>query len=153
MGRQSGAKLFVIEVGVQIGEDRAPWRDPLDPCQRLADREMSRMRRVAQRIDDPQIEPRERRNALRREVTHIARISCRAEPEAKRGNVAMILQERQRSDSAAGAFDRDRFAGAQPVLVKNWRIGAAWRLDETVLESRVDDLTGRLVEIDVDTAA
>ena len=61
MGRQPAAQFLVVEVGVQVGQDRPPGLEPLDPGQRLVDAEMARMRRVAQRVDDPDIEARQRR--------------------------------------------------------------------------------------------
>ena len=81
----------------------ARWLDALDPGERIRDAEMARVRRVAQRIDDPQIEPGERRHAVGRQLDQVARIRDIAEAEAERLDVAVILQERRHS-SILGLF-------------------------------------------------
>ena len=75
--------------------------DALDPGERVGDAEMARVRRVAQRIDDPQIEPGERLGARVRHVDQVAGICDIAEAEAERLDVAVLLQERQRRDRPA----------------------------------------------------
>src|SRR5579871_1035210 len=153
MGRQLAAQNVVVEVEVHVGEDRPPGRKPLDPLERFGDREMARVRLVAQSIDDPQINASERRNAFRRQVAQVARVRDVADTEAERRDVAVVLQERQRGDRAALACDDDRFAGLDPMLVKNWRIVAAGRCHEAIAEAKIENPRSRLVEIDIDTSS
>src|ERR1700760_2290036 len=54
---------LVVEIGMHVGDDRAPRLEALDPGQRVAQAEMARMGRVTQAIDDPQIELLEQRPA------------------------------------------------------------------------------------------
>src|SRR6266536_2214009 len=61
--RQAALELGIIEVRMQVGENRPPRPDPLDPGERLLDAEMARMRPVAQGVDDPEIETGERGDA------------------------------------------------------------------------------------------
>src|SRR5260370_42358562 len=68
IGRQPAAQFVVIEIGMQVGENRAPRRDALDPVERLGDGEMTRMRLVAPRIGEPQNEARQGPAAPRRQV-------------------------------------------------------------------------------------
>ena len=56
MRGQPAAQHIVIEIGMQIGEDRAVRLHSLDPAQRIVDGEMAWMRRIAERIDDPDVE-------------------------------------------------------------------------------------------------
>ena len=58
VGRQARAERVVVEVGVQIGEDRLRRRHAGDPAEGVANREVARMRRVAQRVDDPEVQAR-----------------------------------------------------------------------------------------------
>src|SRR5215831_13923827 len=51
--RQLRAQRRIVHVGVQIGQDRAPWFDPADPIQSLFQIEMAWMRAPAKRVDDP----------------------------------------------------------------------------------------------------
>jgi len=93
MGRQLAAQNVVVEVEVHVGEDRPPGRKPLDPLERFGDREMARVRPVPQRVDDPDIEAFKRRNRFRRHTGKVAGIGEAAEPEAQRGDIAMLLQD------------------------------------------------------------
>jgi len=56
MDWQLAAEHVVIEIGVEIGKDRAPRLDALDPAQRVTDREMTWMRGVAKGVEDPDVE-------------------------------------------------------------------------------------------------
>jgi hypothetical protein len=58
--RQVPAQELVIEIGMQVGQDRSARLDTLDPGQRLVDTEVARVRPIAQRIDDPQLEASQR---------------------------------------------------------------------------------------------
>src|SRR5262249_39206878 len=75
MRRQPPAQLVIVEVRMQIGQDRPPRLERLDQLERLVDAEVRRMRLVAERVDDPDIKVGERREALGREPDQIAGIS------------------------------------------------------------------------------
>src|SRR5260370_10481460 len=51
--RKLAAERLVVHVGMQVGQDGALRPDALDPCQRVVDREMTRMRRIAHGAEDP----------------------------------------------------------------------------------------------------
>ena len=114
--------------------------------------EMARMRLVAQRIDDPEVEPGERRDALVRQVAEVARIGQAAEAEAERGDVAMLLQERQRGDRAAlPRRSSPACPAASRCSFEDRRIVAAGRRREAIAEARRACIRAvALVEIDVD---
>src|SRR5262245_45649053 len=98
MWRQPTAQLVIVEVRMQIGQDRPPRLECLDKLERLVDAEVRRMWLVAERVNDPDIEVGERREALGREPDQIAGISEAAEAEAERGDVAMVLEDGKRGE-------------------------------------------------------
>src|SRR5215208_341808 len=98
VNRQAAAQFLVIELGMQIGQDRAPRLQPLDPGQRFRHAEMARMRLVTQCVNDPDVEPAECRHALRRQSAEVAGIGEAAEAKAKGRDVAMLLQNGLRGD-------------------------------------------------------
>jgi hypothetical protein len=150
MRRQARFQRLEIKIAVQIGEDRALRLQPFDPGQRLADAEMAGMRTVAQRIDDPQIEAFERLDALCGQINEVARIGDAAEAISERGNIAVVLQERQNRDRTALPFDRQRLARFDAVFGSDRRIIAARRRYETVAEAHEQHAPGRLVDVNVE---
>ena len=82
MGRQLAAQLVVVEIGVEVGEDRAAGLDPRDPHERILDTEMAGMGPVAQRVHDPNRGTRERRDAGLRQPAEIAGIGESPEAES-----------------------------------------------------------------------
>ena len=54
---------------------------------------MARVRPVAQRVDDPDIEIGQGGRALSRNAAEVARIADIAEAKAERGNIAVLLQD------------------------------------------------------------
>src|SRR6266851_10347277 len=89
--RKLAAQGLVVEVGMQVGQDGALGPDALDPGQRIVDGEMARMRRIAQRVEDPDFEVAQHRHAVRRNPVEVARIRQVPEPEAERMDVAVGL--------------------------------------------------------------
>jgi hypothetical protein len=94
MGRQLAAQFGVVQVGMQIRQDCAAGLDPRDPGERIVNAEMAGVRPVAQRIHDPDLESRKRRDASLRQPTEVARIREPPETEAQGGNIAMLLEDR-----------------------------------------------------------
>jgi len=94
MGRQLTAQLGIIEIGVQIGQNRAAGFDPCDPGERIVDAEVARVRPVAQRIHDPDLDTGKRRDASLREPAEVAGIRKPPEAEAQGENIAMLLEDR-----------------------------------------------------------
>src|SRR5262245_58956124 len=74
MRRQPPAQLVVVEIRMQIGQDRPPRLQRRDQLERLVDRQMGRMRPVAQRIDNPDVEVGKHRKAFGRQPDQIAGI-------------------------------------------------------------------------------
>ena len=136
MRRQLRAQRLVVEIGMQVGQDRALGLDALDPGERLGQAEMARMRRVAQRVDDPDVEPGQRRGAFGRQVAEVAGIGEAAEAEAERGDVAVLLQDGQGGDRAAlPRRSSPAVPGAIAVLGDDRRIFAAGRRREAIAEA------------------
>ena len=112
---------------------------------------MARVRRVAQRIDDPQIEPAERL-ARSRPACRSGRWSMRH----RRSETRAPGCRRAPGGTAAPSIGppvsrhRDRLAGLELVHVQDRRIVAAGRLDEAIGKARHQHARGRVVGIDVD---
>src|SRR5207244_10242492 len=127
IGRQLGGQRGVIEVGMEVGQDRPLGVKALDPAERVGDREVAWMREVAQRIEDPHVEVFEQPYAARIDIAEIARISEPAEPEAERWNIAVLLGNRYGHDRAALPVNGDRPIGLEAMLGDDRRILAAGR--------------------------
>src|SRR5262249_33049 len=56
MRRQLATQRLVVEIGVEIGEDRASRLDALNPAQRVVDGKVTWMWGVAKRVEDPNVE-------------------------------------------------------------------------------------------------
>ena len=77
-------------------------------AKRIGQAEMARMRRVPERIDDPEIEPGQRLDAVVGHAVEVRRIGHIADPEAERRHIAVLMHERYRGNRAALALDRHR---------------------------------------------
>src|SRR5262249_42491117 len=93
--------LVVIEIGVEIGQDRAAGLDPRDPRERVVDTEMARMWPGAQRGDDPDLGAGKGRDTGLRAAPEVAGKGEPPQAEARGGDIAMLLQDRQRRDRTA----------------------------------------------------
>ena len=93
---------------------------------------MARMRRIAQRVDDPEIEIFQRVKAFGRNVVKVRRISSVADAVAERRNTAMLNQKRGQGEGTALPLDALGFTCLDRSLFENRRIVAAWRLLEAV---------------------
>src|SRR4051794_25251905 len=130
--RQALPQHLVIEVGMHVGDHGALRLEALDPGQRIVDAEMAGMRRIAQSVDDPEIEILQRRPALFRNIADIRRIGGVANAVAERGDVAVLHDKRRQRQRPALALDGMAFTGLDRMLVEDRRILAARRRDEAV---------------------
>jgi phosphoribosyl 1,2-cyclic phosphate phosphodiesterase len=92
-GRQAAPQRRVIHVAVQIGQDRPFGLHARDPAQRLVEVEMARVRRLAQRVHDPNVEAGQGGQAGLRQALDIGGIGHVAEAEAERRDIAVVLQD------------------------------------------------------------
>src|SRR6266516_1871250 len=90
MRRQLAAQLVIIEIGMQIGQDRTGGFDAGDPTERVIDAEMARVRPIAQRVHNPDFGTGKRSNAGLRQPTQVAGISEVPETKPKGRNIAMV---------------------------------------------------------------
>src|SRR5579862_6947624 len=111
---------------------------------------MARVRPVAQRIHNPEIETGQRRCAFGRHGAQVARVAQVAKAKAIRRNVAVDLQQRQSRDGPAVASDGQRLAGYQPMFAHDRWILTARRRLEAIAEALVHGLRGGFIEIYID---
>jgi hypothetical protein len=83
-----------IEIAMKIGENRALGPQFGDPVKSFRQGQMTGVRRVAQSIDDPQVEPLQKTEALDGNGVEIGRIGDLAKPKSERANFAMFKLER-----------------------------------------------------------
>src|SRR5690348_15334952 len=114
---------------------------------------MARMRPVTERIENPDIESFKRRQCLGGETIHVRRIDETAEAESESGDVAVLVQERQRLDRAALACNRYGFPGGDTMCGHDRRIFAAFGRLETISEAGIQHARSLLIEIDIDALA
>src|SRR5262245_1095523 len=113
---------------------------------------MARMRIVTERIEDPNLESRQRLQRPFGKITYIGRIGEAAEAEAERLAGAVDLPERQRFDRAPGTLDADRFAGADLMTLEDRRVFACGRRVETIGETRAELPARHGIVVDIDAA-
>src|SRR5215212_8612804 len=82
--RDFARQLGVIDIGMKVRQHGAARLHARDERQRLGDREMGRMRRVAERVEDQHVEILERPKTLVRHGAYVARVREVADPQAKR---------------------------------------------------------------------
>src|SRR5579875_3818609 len=134
MGRQLAFQPVEIEIRMKIGQDRVLRAKMVDPSECFGDREMARMRRVAQGIDNPEVEVLQEMSALRRDRVEVRRISHAAEAKAERVDFAMLEPERNEFDVAARTRNGAGFAGNEAPLGQERRIKTAFRRLENIAE-------------------
>jgi len=83
-----------IESAMKIGEDRALGPQFGDPGEGFRQGKMTGVRRVAQSVDDPQVEPLQKTEARDGNGAEIGRIGDLAEAKTERVNLAMFKLER-----------------------------------------------------------
>src|SRR3954452_3442411 len=110
---------------MHMGEHGTLRLHPRDPRKRFLDGEVARMRRIAECINDPDIEALKMLERLLWEIAHIGRVGDVAEAEAERLGLPMTLAEGQRLDRAPCSLDADHGARPYLVAVEDRRIFAA----------------------------
>ena len=83
-----------VEIAMKIGENRALGPQFGDPFEGFRQGKMTGVRRVAQSVDDPQVEALEKTEALEGNGIEIRRIGHLAKAKTERGNLAMFKLER-----------------------------------------------------------
>src|SRR5262249_52441538 len=111
---------------------------------------MARVRPVTQRLHDPALSPSQRRNAGLGQPAEVAGIGESSETKAQRGNIAMLLENRQRGDRAALSVDGVRQARLQSMLGHDWRVFATRRRLEAIAEAGAQRLRCRLLPKKID---
>ena len=109
--------------------------------------------RIAQPVDDPEIEVFQKRPALGRDVADIRRIGGVANPVSKRRDVAVLHDERRKRHRSPLPFDGATFARFDIVTVQDRRIVAAGGRRKAVRKPQHDVACGRLVQVDRNTPA
>ena len=98
MGWQLVAQGLIVHIGVHIGQHGAFWGEFFDPLQRFCQAKMRRMRRYAQRIDNPDIEIAQRNDALFRNRIHIRCIGQIIDAKTQRWNGTVLELKWQKTD-------------------------------------------------------
>jgi hypothetical protein len=80
---------LVVQIGMHVGDDGALRLEAIDPGQRVADAEMAGMVRIAQAVDNPEVEIFEVRPAHFRNIADVGRVGGGAYPIAERRDVSM----------------------------------------------------------------
>ena len=108
-------EFIVIDINVQMGQDR-PFRPHLsDPGQRFCHRQMARVRRVAQRIQDPDIEIAQIRQRLIGQIVQVAGIGDAADAQSQRIDIAVNCRKGWKTRSPPG-----------PLMVTGARFSITW---------------------------
>ena len=122
MIRQAFAKASIIHVMVQIGQNSSAGFYAAKPQQGIFQIEMRHMFFVAQRIDNPDIEPFQRCKAYRWNIMHIGRVSQITDPKTQGINPAVMDCEGQKIQRATRAFNGQCLARNNFAMGKYWRV-------------------------------
>src|SRR5438105_4000688 len=109
---------------------------------------MARVRRIAQPVNDPEIEVFEATPALARDVADVGRVYGISNAITERRNIAVLYGEGGQRHRPALPFDGLALARLDRMLIQDWRIIAAGRRDEAIRKPVHDVFGGRLVQID-----
>ena len=112
----------VVERRVHMREIGPARLQPLDPLERLAQREMAGVRAVLERVYDERVETGEAPDRGRREIADVAAIGEIADAIAERADVAVDLLQRLELDRSARPVDAHH---ALPPDGSRWRQGSA----------------------------
>src|SRR5208337_739299 len=149
--RQALQQRFVIEIGVKVGQDRPARAHRLDFRQRVVEAEMRRVRTIAQRVDDPHLEPLEKPPAGLRNAFDVRRVGEGAKAEPERVDVAVVEVERRRFDCPALSLDPARAAGGEAQVGCDRRVRTTLCRLKYIGKGVADGQRRRLVHEHVDT--
>src|SRR5262249_9536249 len=125
----------------------------IDPGERIIDTEMAGMGRIAQAVNNPEVEVFQQGPALARDVAEIGRVGGVADAKPERWNPAVLEKEGRQRYGTALPFDGAALGGLDRAMFEDGRIiTAGWR-DEAVGKPGQDFPTRGLVEIDRDAPA
>jgi hypothetical protein len=106
-----------IEIAMKIGENRALGPQFGDPVESFRQRKMTGVRRVAQSVDDPQVEPLQKIEALCRNGAEIGRIGHIVKAKTERVNLAMFKLERNGIQRSSGTIYCYRLACYEAMFI------------------------------------
>ena len=106
-----------IEIAMKVGEDRALGPQLGDPVDGFRQGKMTGVWRVAQGVDDPQVEPLQQTEALDGNGVEIGRIGHLAKAKTERVNLAMFKLERKRIQRSARTINSDRLACYEAMFI------------------------------------
>jgi hypothetical protein len=106
-----------IEIAMKVGEDRALGPQLGDPVDGFRQGKMTGVRRVAQSVDNPQVEPLQKTEALDGNGVEIGRIGHLAKAKTERVNLAMFKLERNGIQSAARTIYSYRLACYEAMFI------------------------------------
>src|SRR5438045_4790028 len=92
--RQFGAELAVVEALIHMGQHGAPRAHPGNPRQGLRKMRVRRMRLTPEAVDDPELDPLNRRERRLVEFGDVCRVRETANPQTEGRAETMVLRER-----------------------------------------------------------
>src|ERR1700674_4657697 len=110
---------------------------------------MRRVRAIAQRVDDPDLESFKERSAPLGNAFHIRGVGEAAKAKPERADFTVIEVEGHRLDSAALSFDPAEPASSQPQIRCDRRISTAERGLKYIGECLFHNERGWLVHVDI----
>lgn len=102
---------------MKIGENRAFGPQFGDPIERFRQGKMTGVRRVAQSVDDPEVESLQKTEALDGNGVEIGRIGNLAKAKAERVNLAMFKLKRNGIQEPTRTIYGDAFAGYEAMFI------------------------------------
>ncbi len=138
---------------MHVGQDGAGRPDVAGAGDRFVEREVARMRRVAQGVHDEDVRAAHVALALLRQRADVGGVGETADPEAEAVDVAVPLAVGHQLDRAALPLDREADAGLDAVVDRDRRVVRARRGAEAVAEGLVQARGGRRVRVGRDAPA
>src|SRR3974390_2349103 len=112
---------------MQMREHGLLRRPAFDPSERGCNGKMAWVRRVAERIQDPEVESFKMRQRFLRQLVKVAGVGHAAYFDPKRIDVAVDLPEGPESNFAPRPADRDGAVIFDEVAGHDWRVVRSWR--------------------------
>src|SRR5262249_54641236 len=127
--------FVIINIDVQMRQHGALGLHAPDPIQSLGHGKMARMGRVAERVEDPNVQPLQVRQGLLWQIVQIAGIGHTLDAKAKRVDITVNLAEGLEGKSAARSAYCDRGKIVDDVALHDRRIARSWRRLEAIIET------------------